>query len=75
MRKRSGSTCIVSINVINLRTRTHRSEATADMIDNEAREIITEQYSKSMEILQAKRDILEKAARLLLEKEKLKVRS
>ena len=47
------------------------SEATAEMIDNEVREIITEQYSKSMEILQAKRDILEKAARLLLEKEKI----
>ncbi len=47
------------------------SEATAELIDNEVREIITEQYAKALEILKGKRDILEKAARLLLEKEKI----
>jgi len=47
------------------------SEATAELIDNEVREIITEQYSKTLEILKGKWDILDKAARLLLEKEKI----
>jgi len=47
------------------------SEATAELIDSEVREIITEQYAKALEILKGKRDLLEKAARLLLEKEKI----
>jgi len=47
------------------------SEATAEMIDNEVREIITEQYSKALEILKGKQDVLKKAAMLLMEKEKI----
>jgi len=47
------------------------SEATAETIDNEVREIINEQYSKALAILQEKKDILKKEARLLLDKEKI----
>jgi len=47
------------------------SDATAETIDNEVREIISEQYSKALAILQEKKDILEKGARLLLDKEKI----
>jgi cell division protease FtsH len=47
------------------------SEATAKSIDNEIREIITEQYSTALELLKKKRNILEKGAQLLLEKEKI----
>jgi cell division protease FtsH len=47
------------------------SEATAEMIDNEVREIISEQYKKAMEILQGHREILEEAVKILLEKEKI----
>jgi len=47
------------------------SEATAEVIDNEVREIISEQYSKALEILGEKKDILERGAKLLLEKEKI----
>jgi hypothetical protein len=47
------------------------SEATAELIDNEVREILSSQYSKALEILQEKKDILVKGARLLLEKEKI----
>lgn len=47
------------------------SEATAELIDKEVREFITDQYAKALEILKGKRDILEKAAGLLLEKEKI----
>jgi len=47
------------------------SEATAELIDNEIREIISSQYGKALEILHQKRDILEKGAALLLEKEKI----
>jgi cell division protease FtsH len=47
------------------------SEATAEIIDNEVREIIQEQYSKALEILGGERDILEKGAQVLLEKEKI----
>jgi cell division protease FtsH len=50
---------------------TEYSEATAELIDNELRNIISEQYSKALEILNGKKDILEKGARLLLEKEKI----
>jgi len=41
------------------------------VIDNEVREIISEQYSKALEILGEKKDILERGAKLLLEKEKI----
>jgi cell division protease FtsH len=47
------------------------SEATAEIIDNEVRDIINTQYAKALEILEGKKDILEKGAALLLEKEKI----
>jgi cell division protease FtsH len=47
------------------------SEATAEMIDKEVTEIIREQYEKAHEILKGKRDILDKGAVVLLEKEKI----
>jgi cell division protease FtsH len=47
------------------------SEATAELIDNEVREIINNQYVKTRQILEEKRDILDKGAQLLLEKEKI----
>jgi cell division protease FtsH len=47
------------------------SEATAELIDQEVREIINDQYAKSRKILEERRDILDKGARLLLEKEKI----
>jgi cell division protease FtsH len=47
------------------------SEATAELIDQEVREIINDQYAKTRKILEERKDILEKGARLLLEKEKI----
>jgi cell division protease FtsH len=47
------------------------SEATAELIDNEVKEIINNQYSIAKEILAEKREILEKGTKLLLEKEKI----
>jgi len=47
------------------------SEATAELIDGEVREIISQQYAKAQQILTEKRDVLEKGAELLLEKEKI----
>jgi cell division protease FtsH len=47
------------------------SDSTAELIDNEVREIIREQYAKALEILTGKKDILKKGAELLLEKEKI----
>jgi cell division protease FtsH len=47
------------------------SEATAELIDNEVREIINNQYKRTVEILMEKRDILDQGAELLLEKEKI----
>jgi cell division protease FtsH len=47
------------------------SEATAELIDNEVRKIINDQYAKTRTILEERRDILDKGARLLLEKEKI----
>jgi cell division protease FtsH len=47
------------------------SEATAELIDAEVREIINQQYSRALEILGQKKDILDKGASLLLEKEKI----
>jgi cell division protease FtsH len=47
------------------------SEATAELIDNEVREIINNQYKRTMEILMEKRDILDDGAEILLEKEKI----
>lgn len=47
------------------------SEATAELIDNEVRDIINEQFDRAKEILDSKKDLLKKAALVLLEKEKI----
>ncbi|MDY7031057.1 MAG: ATP-dependent zinc metalloprotease FtsH [Thermodesulfobacteriota bacterium] len=47
------------------------SDATAKLIDEEVREIIEQEFSTALEILNQRRDILEKGALLLLEKEKI----
>jgi len=47
------------------------SEATAELIDDEVRIIISEQYARALEILKGKKEVMEKAVRLLLEKEKI----
>ncbi len=47
------------------------SEATAQLIDQEVREIISAQYEKAKGILQEKRNVLDRGAQLLLEKEKI----
>jgi len=47
------------------------SEATSEMIDLEIRGIIVTEYGRALDILKAKKDVLEKGARLLLEKEKI----
>lgn len=45
------------------------SEATAQMIDEEIRSIISTQYETAIRILTEKKDVLDRAAQLLLEKE------
>jgi cell division protease FtsH len=47
------------------------SEATAEMIDLEIRQVISDEYGRALDILKKKKDALEKGARLLLEKEKI----
>jgi cell division protease FtsH len=47
------------------------SEATAELIDQEVRHIISQQYAKAQEILKDKKEVLLKGAELLLEKEKI----
>ena len=47
------------------------SEATAELIDDEVREIINTQYARALDILRGKKQFLEKAALILLEKEKI----
>jgi cell division protease FtsH len=47
------------------------SEATAELIDSEVKDIVNQQYARVLEILQQKREILNKGAGLLLEKEKI----
>jgi cell division protease FtsH len=47
------------------------SGATAEMIDDEVREILSAQYSKALEILREKKGVLEKGALLLLKEEKI----
>ncbi|WP_028321604.1 ATP-dependent zinc metalloprotease FtsH [Desulfatiglans anilini] len=47
------------------------SEATAQLIDAEVREIVEQQYLKALEILKKWRPVLDRAAKLLLEKEKI----
>ncbi len=45
------------------------SEATAEKMDDEVRRLISGSYDRALEILRRDRDVLEKLARLLLEKE------
>ena len=47
------------------------SEATAQEIDKEIANIIRAEYTKALEILKKKQDVLHRGARLLLEKEKV----
>ena len=47
------------------------SNTTAEAIDEEISAIITREYARALEILRAKKSVLEKGAQLLLEKEKL----
>jgi cell division protease FtsH len=50
---------------------TEYSESTAELIDHEIGDIISEQYEKALEILKSKKDILDKGAEMLLDKEKI----
>ena len=47
------------------------SEATAELIDNEVRNIIGAQYDRAKNILNERRNVLERGAKLLLEQEKI----
>ena len=47
------------------------SEATAQVIDSEVQGILSEQYSKAIDILRSKKEILKDAGSILLEKEKI----
>ena len=47
------------------------SESTAELIDNEIRGIINEQYEKALEILKGKKNTMVTTAKVLLEKEKI----
>jgi cell division protease FtsH len=47
------------------------SEASAELIDGEVKAIISGQYTRAKDILSDRKDILEKGAKLLLEKEKI----
>jgi len=47
------------------------SNTTAEVIDEEIKTIISAEYAKALEILTSKKDILQKGAELLLEKEKI----
>ena len=54
-----------------MRNEVEYSEATAQLIDQEVRQIMDEQYKVAFEILKGKKEILERAVHLLLEKEKI----
>ncbi|MGD8386847.1 MAG: ATP-dependent zinc metalloprotease FtsH [Desulfobacteraceae bacterium] len=47
------------------------SQSTAELIDREVRRILAEQYQRALDILGEKRQVLDKGARLLQEKEKI----
>jgi cell division protease FtsH len=47
------------------------SEATAEIIDKEIKEIVSEQYERALEILRGEKSVLDQGAALLLEKEKI----
>ena len=42
------------------------SEATAELIDGEVKDIVNQQYARALEILQQRRDVLNKGAEMLL---------
>jgi cell division protease FtsH len=54
-----------------MRNENQYSEATAQLIDQEVRQIMDEQYKVAFEILKDKKEILKRAVHLLLEKEKI----
>jgi cell division protease FtsH len=47
------------------------SDATSEVIDEEIKKILDEQYEKALEILRGKSEILDKGAAILLEREKI----
>ena len=47
------------------------SEATAEILDKEIKEIVSEQYERALEILRGRRSVLDQGAAVLLEKEKI----
>jgi cell division protease FtsH len=47
------------------------SEATAEIIDKEIKEIVSEQYERALEVLRGRRSVLDQGAAVLLEKEKI----
>jgi cell division protease FtsH len=47
------------------------SEATAETIDKEIKEIISAQYKRALDVLRGKKDVMDKGAEVLLEKEKI----
>jgi len=47
------------------------SEATAELIDSEIREIMRREYTRALQIIESNKDVIEKGAALLLEKEKI----
>jgi cell division protease FtsH len=57
------------LNVSGFESAAEYSEATAEMIDAEIKQIIQEQYTVALDILRGKRPLLEKGAVILLEKE------
>ncbi|MGA8280484.1 MAG: hypothetical protein WB853_06285 [Desulfobacterales bacterium] len=57
------------LNVSGFESPAEYSEATAEMIDAEIKEIMQEQYAVALDILRGKRPLLEKGAVILLEKE------
>ncbi|MBN1226377.1 MAG: ATP-dependent zinc metalloprotease FtsH [Deltaproteobacteria bacterium] len=57
--------------VMGLEGNSEYSDATAELIDAEVREIVQAQYERSIVILKEKKKFLEKSAKLLLEREKL----
>ncbi|MGA8240479.1 MAG: hypothetical protein WB818_07890, partial [Desulfobacterales bacterium] len=57
------------LNVSGFESPAEYSEATAEMIDAEIKEIMQEQYAVALDILRGKRPLFEKGAVILLEKE------
>jgi len=47
------------------------SEATAELIDQEVKDIIHQQYGRARSVLEKKRDVLKKGAEILLDQEKI----